>query len=278
MSPEIERRIEVTGRAPDFVRMWFGPEAVRRGAHRAFVGGKWEPLGKLQLDFLTTMGLRPTDTLLDVGCGPLRAGRRFIDYLQPGHYYGIDASRALIRAGYDAELTAEQRVRTPAGNLRASDRFDADFGVRFDMAIAQSLFPNLSLNQIRLCLSRVAQAIKPGGRFYASFFEAPDDTELDAILPGSGRRRQLSERQVFWYYREDLNWASRFGPWRYRYVGDWHHPAGQKMVEFTRLAHRVGGAPMQQISPATRRLPPKLQRLVTHGRRSLAARLDPDVA
>lgn len=79
-----------------------------------------------------------------------------VDYLQPGNYYGIDINHSVLQAGYDRELDDDQRARLPAENLRATDRFDIDFGVQFDMGIAQSVFTHMSLNHIRLCLYRVA--------------------------------------------------------------------------------------------------------------------------
>jgi len=46
-------------------------------------------MGQWQLDFLVGQGLRPWHCLLDLACGSLRAGVRFIDYLEPGHYLGF---------------------------------------------------------------------------------------------------------------------------------------------------------------------------------------------
>ena len=97
-------------------------------------------MGKLQRDFLIEQGLKPEHRFLDVGCGSLRAGVRLVDYLEPGHYHGLDINPEVIRLGYDDELSDEQRERLPSTNLHATDRFDADFGVKFDMAIAQSVF------------------------------------------------------------------------------------------------------------------------------------------
>ena len=59
-------------------------------AHREQVGGLWDEVGALQIDFLRAQGLRPPDTLLDVGCGCLRGGVHLVGYLEPGRYYGID--------------------------------------------------------------------------------------------------------------------------------------------------------------------------------------------
>src|SRR4051794_31740531 len=114
------------------------------------LGGRWDTHGQTQLEFLTSQGLRPEHTFLDVGCGCLRAGRHLIDYLEPNNYYGVDANHSLVKAGYDVELTDMQRRRVPASHLRANERFDGDFGVKFDFAIAQSVFSHVTLNQIRL--------------------------------------------------------------------------------------------------------------------------------
>src|SRR5258708_5686572 len=37
--------------------------------------------------------------MLEIGCGNLRAGRLFIDYLDAGNYYGLDISPEILLAG-----------------------------------------------------------------------------------------------------------------------------------------------------------------------------------
>jgi SAM-dependent methyltransferase len=234
---EIEHRVEVAGVvSPRYSEREFSVDDVAKGKHRSFVGGHWDTHGQRQLEFLTAQGLRPGHRFVDVGCGSLRAGRHLVSYLDAGNYYGIDANRSLLQSGYQMELTDDQRERLPSTHLRANDRFDVDFGVPFDMAIAQSVFTHVSLNHIRVCLFRLAKVIRPRGKFYATFFEEPPSTPLDAIkVRRKGGRPFLSEQNVFWYYREDLRWAAGFGPWHFRYIGHWGHPAGQMMVEFTRM-------------------------------------------
>lgn len=233
---DIETRIEIPGyREPRYAEGRFPPREVdgqlmtSTEVARKFVGGLWEELGKLQRDFLVEQGLRPEHRFLDVGCGNLRAGVHLVDYLEPGHYYGIDINPEVIRLGYDHELTDEKRERLPTTNLHATDRFDAEFGVKFDMAIAQSVFTHVSLNDIRLCLYRVAKVMAPGGRFFATFNERPKHFPVDGT---QGKR--YTERNVYWQYRQDLRWAARFSPWQFRYIGEWGHPRGQVMVEYTR--------------------------------------------
>lgn len=210
---------------------------LRRGVHRSRVGGRWEKMGRLQLDFLVEHGLTPDAYVLDVACGALRAGIPLVGYLDPGMYYGIDINESLLEAGYELELPPELREKLPRDHLRKTDRFDCDFGVEFEIAIAQSLFTHVTLNDIRLCMNRVAAAMRPGGRFYATFFEAPRELPLHGILePETDRKSKPrhSDRNPFWYYTADLEWAASFSPWQFRYIGGWNHPGNQKMIELTR--------------------------------------------
>jgi SAM-dependent methyltransferase len=220
----------------------FTEEQLVAGKHRGRAGGLWQRMGALQLDYLVSQGMQPNARLLDVGCGPLRAGVRFVEYLEPGNYYGVDVNESLLQVGYDVELPQKMRHKLPRDHLRVTDRFDCDFGVRFDFAIAQSLFTHIPLNDIRLCLYRVAAQMNPGGRFFATFFEAAPGFPVDGILDEGveKKRGKYGERNPFWYWPGDLEWAASFGPWRFRYIGDWNHPRNQKMVEFVRTAD--GGA------------------------------------
>lgn len=234
----IEHRVE-TKRAvtPDYSGREFTEEEIANGVHRKFIGGHWDGHGEHQVEFLTEHGLRPEHRFLDVGCGAFRAGRHFIDMLDPGNYYGVDANLSLMETGYGVELSDAQRKRLPVENLRANDRFDVNFGVKFDYAIAQSVFSHVSLNHMRLCLARVSRVMRPGGKFYVTFFEQPPGTKLDMITSLSKRGKAvMSEQNVFWYFRSDLQWVAGFGAWKFRYIGDWGHPMGQKMVEYTRTA------------------------------------------
>lgn len=247
----VERRDEAVGLvwSPDYSGRVFSEDEIAAGEHREFVGGGWDTHGRHQLDFLVGQGLEPRHRLLDVGCGSLRAGRHLVDYLEPGNYYGIDANASIIEAGYDHELTEEQRGRLPLANLRANDRFDGDFGVRFDVALAQSVFTHVSLNHLRLCLARLDPLMVEGGRFYATFFEQPPSAPVDEIVL-VGKRPRFTERNIFWYYREDMHWASTFADWDFHYIGRWGHPVGQRMVVYTKRAGARADGRAPTASPA----------------------------
>jgi len=217
-------------------------EMIKAGRHRELVGGQWDAVGRHQSDYLISQGLMPHHRLLDVGCGSLRGGIHFVDYLDAGNYYGIDHSEDLMMAGWEHELPVEHQPKLPKENLLANGSFRVgDFGQTFDYALAQSLFTHIGLSQVRLCFYRVAQVLKPGGKFYATFFEEPEGTPIDA--PGGGVRR--SYRNPYWNFAADLEWASSFAPLEYKYIGDWNHPSNQKIAVFTRISRRTGRPRLQ---------------------------------
>src|ERR1700750_1408954 len=73
--------------------------------YTAYVGppAQSDFIGATQFRLLTTLGLREHNSLLDFGCGSLRAGRLFISYLLPGRYYGLEPNRWLGGAGLDEQ-------------------------------------------------------------------------------------------------------------------------------------------------------------------------------
>lgn len=236
---------------------------IARGVHRRFVGGHWESIGKLQRDFLVSQGMQPSHRLLDVACGALRGGVHFVDYLDVGNYYGIDINQSLLDAGYDVELDEELRKKLPRENLRRTERFECDFGQPFDFAIAQSLFTHVSLNHVRLCMYQVAKHVRPGGRFFITYNEAPSSFDLDGVMRERSNAPRFGERNIYWYYRSDLEWGATFSPWQVRYIGDWGHPRQQKMLELIRTDGPVVSVTRritQNARRVARRLPEPVRR------------------
>ncbi|MFN3991814.1 MAG: class I SAM-dependent methyltransferase [Tabrizicola flagellatus] len=59
---------------------------------------------------LLAQGMTPEDHLLDIGCGALRLGHKAVPFLDPGHYWGTDASLALMQHGRLSELPDPDRL------------------------------------------------------------------------------------------------------------------------------------------------------------------------
>jgi hypothetical protein len=194
--------------------------------HRGEVGGRWEAVGRVQFDFMVHQGLKPQDTLVDVGCGSLRGGRLFIAYLDPEHYLGIDHAPWLIKAGLKHEIPKGLR-REKRPQFVISERFEFHkFGKRPNYGIAQSLFSHLTKDDVLLCLANLRAEIREGGRFYATFVPK-------GFLPGDHLNPERSDDHgAFEYDADEILTIGREAGWQARYVGVWGHPLGQEMLEF----------------------------------------------
>lgn len=234
-APPVARAVRLVGRGV----MGLGGRLEELGLdHRAAVGGRWEEIGELQLRFLRDRGLEPQHRFLDIGCGSLRGGVRFVSYLDRGHYFGIDISAPLIERGR-RELAAAGLDDRDA-QLLVDDSFSFErFGSEFDFAIAQSVFTHLPLNSIYRCLVNASRVLRPGGRLYATIFE--QESERHDLAPFDWHTqdgRTLTtwpDRDPFHYRPEILAELCEGLPLSFRYIGDWAHPRCQRMLEFTRV-------------------------------------------
>lgn len=195
--------------------------------HRLMVGGRWEEIGRLQFDFMVANGLAPTSTLLDVGCGALRGGLHFVDYLDDGNYYGIDINKSLLKAG-------EQELRSAGLNkqvhLHRTDQFDASgFNTQFDFGISVSLLTHLPANHIIYCFMQMRRVMHEASRFYFTFYEVPELPIPDTFSRGAFATHFLSD--PYHYTRDHIENFARTAGLAPHYIGDWDHPLGQQMLE-----------------------------------------------
>lgn len=208
-----------------------GADEIEALAHREMVGGMWDEIGRLQLEFLRERGLAPHDRLLDVGCGALRGGVHFVRYLEPGRYYGLDINASLIEAG-KRELAAAGLADRGA-NLLVDDAFAASrFGCRFECAIAVSVFTHLPMNQIVRCLVEVRMVLAPGARLFASHFEAPASARLEPLQHAPAGIVTCYDTDPYHQSLPELAALARFAGMTMEPVGAWGHPRGQRMVAF----------------------------------------------
>jgi SAM-dependent methyltransferase len=219
---------------PDRYRRFWDPDW-----HRSTVRGNdafWDYLGKRQLDYLVEQGLQPSHYVLDVGCGPLRAGVHFIGYLEPGHYAGIDKREDTLERARRVELP-RYGLEDKAPLLLVNGAFEfSELGETFDYAIAQSVFTHLTVNVITRCLVEMAKVLRPGGRFYATIYENPQGKTYLGEIQQSERVVSYPDRDKYHYDLDTLRAACQGTGLTMSYGGDWGHPDNQKMVVFTRDA------------------------------------------
>lgn len=209
-------------------------EEIARGEHRDFVGGLWEEIGRLQLEFLRSRGLRPGHRFVDVGCGALRGGLHFVRYLESGRYHGLDINASLLEAGRRELEIAGLAGRGP--QLLVDDGFRLQrFEARFDYGLALSVFTHLPMNVIVRCLAGVAATLAPDGVFFASYFPAPAPAHLAPLQQPPGEVTTYYDIDPFHQSLQEMQLLAGLCGLQVEALGDWGHPRGQQMLAF-RLA------------------------------------------
>jgi SAM-dependent methyltransferase len=169
---------------------------------------RWLALGKMQFDYLVSHGLAPGDRMLEIGCGNLRAGWRFIDYLETGHYYGIDISPDILIAAQrtlaDRGLQAKLPHLTPVRDLTFGFLPDAAFTV----VHAHSVFSHSPIEVIDECLAHVGRILAPGG-FFDFTFDRTEGAEHHVL------------REDFYYRTETLVGLAERRGLTARFMDDW---------------------------------------------------------
>jgi len=163
----------------------------REGAVGSNTRESWLKIGQLQFDYLLGHGLKPGARMLEIGCGNLRAGRLFIDYLDAGNYYGLDISPDILLAAQDTVTEFGLQGKLPHLTLVQDMRLAFLPEGQFDVVHAHSVFSHSPIHVIDECLSNIGRLMAPDGFFDFTF----DRT--------SGEEHQVL-REDFYYRTETL--------------------------------------------------------------------------
>jgi len=198
-----DRRLRIASRGDHlaYYRMVMKSDTARDP--NAAVGSKsqgaWEAVGKMQFTYLLQSGLAPSNKMLEIGCGNLRAGRLFIDYLDAGNYTGIDISPDILA---EAQRTIDNNglsSKHPQLALVADNKLTMFDDASFDVIHAHSVYSHCPLPVIDECFAHVGRILKPTGHFDFTF----DRTE--------GVEHQVLNED-FYYRKETLiDLAARHG-------------------------------------------------------------------
>lgn len=145
--------------------------------YAAYVGppDQYDFMGATQFRLLCALGLRARHTLLDFGCGSLRAGKFFLSYLDQRKYFGIDPNPWLIEAAISKEIGKDLiALKKPEFDYNTDFKTDV-FSKSFDFILAQSIFSHADGEQIETALRNFHNSMKPDGLIAATFIEAKTD-------------------------------------------------------------------------------------------------------
>jgi cyclopropane fatty-acyl-phospholipid synthase-like methyltransferase len=197
------------------------------------IGGLFEEIGKLQLDFCIRQGLTQKDKILDIGCGCFRGGINFIKYLGQSNYYGQDISHKFIEVG--KKILTNNNIEYCDKNFIINDNFDFNkfSSIKFTQIIAISVFTHLRLNSLKICLYNIYNILEDNGKFFASFFEITDNKYIINSYRHPTGITTYYNQDPYHYFLSDLkNMIPKGLRYRLEYIGNWDHPRNQMMVCF----------------------------------------------
>ena len=211
------RRIRANATShPEFYRGVMADDVSRRSAKGA-VGTasdeRWLAYGQLQYRYLIDNGLERHYQMLEIGCGNLRAGWRFIEFLDAGHYTGIDISPEILLAAQETVVERELQQKRPVMMLAHGIGLDALPADWFDVAHAHSVFSHTPLSVIEGYLAGLRRVLKPSGFFdftYNStegeewnFLEEDYYFSLDALTRAAARHGFDLTPMTGWKHKQD---------------------------------------------------------------------------
>ena len=147
--------------------------------------------------FVELGGMKPTDAVLDIGCGIGRMAVPLVEYLGDGHYDGFDTIKRGV-SWCQKNITARfsnfqfqhadiyNLSYNPSGKISPSAfRFPYEDS-RFDFSFATSVFTHMFPGDVAHYVGEAARVLKPGGSSLFTWFIL-NDQSLRMIGQGQSR-------------------------------------------------------------------------------------------
>lgn len=122
---------------------------------------------EFQIRFLKQVGLEPQHYLLDLGCGTLRGGIPIIDYLDRGHYFGLDTRQEVLDEGMK-ELVGSQLENKQPTLIAAPDTSSVKLDQTFDYIWAFAVLIHMNDAILDGTMNFIRQHLKDDGVFYGT--------------------------------------------------------------------------------------------------------------
>lgn len=138
--------------------------------------GQFDNHRTFQIEMLKQQGLLPYHRFLELGCGPLTAAIPVIDYLDTGHYVGVDIRSSVLGMGW-REIGKNNLARKNP-RLICSDNFGSDFisaERAFDFVYSFSVLFHLNDELLDRYFATVSRRLSSDGKCIANI-----NTHLDS--------------------------------------------------------------------------------------------------
>lgn len=141
---------------------------IAQESYKSYLGGGaalWEERGAFQPLLLRKLGLQPSSSLLDIGCGPIRGGQHLIKFLDHGKYFGCDYNADFVLTA-ERIVQADEQLAEKSPSLAQIAAFDirAITSRTFDFALAFSVLNHCSASERRIFFEQVGQVLNQKGQ------------------------------------------------------------------------------------------------------------------
>lgn len=140
----------------------------KRSADVAIGAESFDLIGRLELEVLKREGLKPDDSLLDLGCGTGRLAVNVIPTLKDGHYIGVDIAQTMLT---EAQERIQSRVPDPPCDISWIHQTSPVFELEddsVDMICAFSVINHMEHEDSYAYFKEALRVVRPGGHFVYS--------------------------------------------------------------------------------------------------------------
>ncbi|MBL9036579.1 MAG: class I SAM-dependent methyltransferase [Rhodospirillaceae bacterium] len=133
------------------------------------------------LDFLLKYSVRPSDLVIDYGCGSLRLAPPLIAFLEPGKYWGMDLAQEFLDLGLshlDPQLARDKRPRLDVIAPEVIERARAE-GPRF--IVSWHVCSKVPENRFDAYLGNIVRMMTPGSVALIHFPETEARRKLTGL-------------------------------------------------------------------------------------------------
>ena len=168
-------------------------------------------MGEFQLEYLKKQGLKPQHSLIDFGCGNLRAGVHFIPYLDPGKYTGVDISQGRLQQGWHYIEKLRLQDKKPELILIKDHEMNELKGRTFDVIWCYGVLGHMPIKDIEDMFQKMHRIMGPNSAFYANYTESDGPDE-----------QWYGHRHLFFRQQALQRIAEKHGL-RNELMADWHN-------------------------------------------------------
>ena len=154
--------------APNVYEALYEAHAQSRPGPDGVGSVSFDLIGRMELAVLRMEGLRPTDTIVDVGCGVGRLALHLVPWLKGGHYIGTDVSPSMLQ---QADAIVRDAVPEPPCSIRWLKHEGLTMPLpdgSIDMFGAFSVFTHIEHEDTYNLLKDSRRVARPGGKFVLS--------------------------------------------------------------------------------------------------------------